>query len=93
MTREEELKKLEEISNYLCGMSDNEFCEYFYEGSPSFRRDFDAIKNTLDTDSGHTVVLCNNAEYQTYYAGSEYSASENSYQLTAAEVEGCLTAA
>lgn len=36
-----EFHSLEEIANFLCNLSDDEFIQYFYEGSPSFRRDYD----------------------------------------------------
>lgn len=95
MTREEELKKLEEISNFLCNMTDDEFFEYFYEGSPSFKRDFDALmSNSLGSGNENSVVLSGNAEYQTPYEDKGYSDfEENTYLLTAAEDAECPTAA
>lgn len=93
MTRKEELKKLEEISNFLCNMSDDEFFKYFYEGSPSFRKDYDAIVNTLDSENVDSVVLTENAEYHTLYDGQEYSACDNTYQPMTLEDAECLTAA
>lgn len=91
MTREEELKKLEEISNLLCNMTDEDFFEYFYAGSPSFRRDFDALmSNSLDFSNANSIVLSGNAEYQTPYETQGYSAiDESTYLLTAAEDAEC----
>lgn len=45
-----EFHSLEEIANFLCSLSDDEFIQYFYEGSPSFRRDYNnALQSKINT--------------------------------------------
>lgn len=43
MTRTEELQKLEAMRDFFVGMSDEDFVDYLYQNSPSFRKDFDTV--------------------------------------------------
>ncbi|MBQ9207902.1 MAG: hypothetical protein IJ158_14475 [Treponema sp.] len=93
MTREEELKKLESMSNFFCSMSDDEFFDYLYENSPSFKSDVDNLESTFDVVGEVSITLNKDANYSVRYRKEEYFADEKTYKpMTAEEMQWLMVA-
>lgn len=93
MTREEELKKLESMSNFLCSMSDDEFFDYLYENSPSFKDDIDNLTARFDVVGQVSITLHNDANYSLQYRKEECVIDEKIYKpMTAEEMQWLMVA-
>ena len=72
MTRDEEMEMLGNMRDFFCAMSDDELFDYFYEHSPSFKKDIDAVRddfgNHLTQDiMAETRLSNNNVAYMVSY--------------------------
>ncbi len=93
MTKEEELKKLESMSKFFCSMSDEEFFNYLYENSPSFKDDIDNLDNTFDVAGQVSITLHSDANYSVRYRKEEYVVDEKFYKpMTAGEMQWLMVA-
>ena len=56
MRRDEELKKLAEVCDFFCTMTNDEFFDYFYKNSPSFKKDFENNVSAMAHDTKIEVI-------------------------------------
>ena len=93
MRRDEELKKLAEVCDFFCTMTNDEFFDYFYKNSPSFKKDFENIVYNTICDSHNSIILKSDANYSASYQKAGDLINTNTYTLLKEEEMQWMTAA